>query len=297
MAFCTNCGAQLGVGRFCTNCGARVDQEQRPTAAAPHPPPTAQGSPQVMSAPPGPPPPFPPRPPAPAPATTPTSHRQRRSPFSPLLIAVLVVALAGSAVLGALLVTSGSDDGSPGADPTGSPTAIPSEGATPTPPESDVNDVSTSATVAGPPPIPPGQDLAGNPVTYPASNMLDDDPASAYRLPRDATGSVITFQLADVTTISQVGLVNGYTKIDTSGAGTVDWYPLNRRITRVEWSFDDGTTIEQSLDPDVRELQLIEVDDVETGSVQLTILEVSPPGTGPGARDATAISEVLFIGS
>ncbi len=234
-------------------------------------------------------------PPPPPLAPEPADDKGRRGGFSPWLVLVLVVALAGSAALGALLVSSSSDDDPSSADPSDSPSAT-SESTTPGSPSQTPGgptDVSTTATVTGPPPIPPGLDLNNNRVEYPATNLLDDDPESAYRLPGDASGSVITFELAEDMTISQVGLSNGYTKID----GDVDWYIRNRRITLVTWTFDDGTSVDQPLDPDNRELQLIEVDDIETRSIQLTIQQVSAPGVGPGARDVTAISDVILLGS
>ena len=57
----------------------------------------------------------------------------------------------------------------------------------------------------------------------------------------------MVFTLPEEAEISEVGLVNGYAKKDTGGSRTVDWYPLNRRILKVEWVFDDGTTVAQDL--------------------------------------------------
>ena len=79
--------------------------------------------------------------------------------------------------------------------------------------------------------------------------------------------------------ISEVGLVNGYAKQDTSGSRSVDWYALNRKILKVEWVFDDGTTISQDLRTEPV-LQTIVVDKVRTSTISLRILEVSPPGAG-----------------
>lgn len=310
MARCTNCGAELGIGRFCTNCGARISSSAASAApaSASGPGSASQTAEAPLVTPPRQPgdPGYPPPPPHPPPGHTPTSHREQRRGIAPWAIAVLVLALAGSAALGTWLATSGSDDepsgtttgtDTPSATEPGTEPAEPTSPSSTDSPDAEVNDVSETASVAGPPPIPPGRDLNGQPVRYPVENLIDDSPETAYRLPGDASGSVITFQLAEATKIRQVGLVNGYTKTDSSGSSTVDWYPLNRRVLRVEWAFDDGTVIEQTLDPDVRELQLLEVEDIESGSVQLTILEVSPPGTGPGARNVTAISDVLLLGA
>ncbi len=47
----------------------------------------------------------------------------------------------------------------------------------------------------------------------------------------------------DPTRITQVGLINGYAKVEPG----YDGYAANRRITSVEWEFADGTVIAQDL--------------------------------------------------
>lgn len=148
----------------------------------------------------------------------------------------------------------------------------------------------------GPAPIKPGTDLSGNKVTYPPTNMLDDEPSTAYRLPGDASGSTITFQLPDESTIHEVGLINGYAKTDTTGNRTVDWYPKNRRITEVEWTFDDGTTVTQEL-RNSSDLQVISVDAAVTDTITLRIVSVSAPGRGALSKNVTAISSVAIRGN
>ncbi len=92
--------------------------------------------------------------------------------------------------------------------------------------------------------------------------------------------------------IDQVGLLNGYAKQDPG----YDGYPANRRITEVEWVFDDGTTVEQTLADGVRDVQLVDTGGVEATSVELHVLAVTAPGRGPSGRDYTAISEVSLLG-
>ena len=133
-------------------------------------------------------------------------------------------------------------------------------------------------------------------MAYPPANMLDDDLATAYRMPGDASGETVVFTLPEEAEISEVGLVNGYAKKDAGGSRTVDWYPLNRRILKVEWVFDDGTTIPQDLRTEPV-LQTIVVDKVRTSTISLRILEVSPPGAGALRKNATAISDVLLRGT
>ena len=125
--------------------------------------------------------------------------------------------------------------------------------------------------------------------------MLDEDLATAYRIPGDASGETVVFTLPEEAEISEVGLVNGYAKKDAGGSRTVDWYPLNRRILKVEWVFDDGTTVAQDLRSEPV-LQTIAVDKVRTSTISLRILEVSPPGKGALSKNVTAISDVLLRG-
>ena len=126
--------------------------------------------------------------------------------------------------------------------------------------------------------------------------MLDAMPATAWRTVGDATGQTITFTLARASTIRRVGLINGYARKVPDGATHVDWYPHNRRITTVEWAFDDGTVVRQDLN-EKSKLQRLTIEPVATTSVQLRVLGVTAPGTGVLGRDYTAISEVLIAGS
>lgn len=318
MNFCTNCGAELGVGRFCTNCGAPISGElpaDFPASTAVRPPLVPEPSEATTVRPIAPPdssggsryplyadqavlarvaskmqPPPPPR----------RHASSTRSWVLPIVLLVLAMLAAASA--GIWLATRDSGNGD---DVSGEPTAsapastTPSEQTdkpTPSPRSDGQTDLAPLAEVEGPAPVPPGLDLANNRVTYPATNMLDDNPESAYRIPGNATNSVITFRLPEKSTITEVGLVNGYAKVDTRGGSTIDWYDRNRRILRVEWRFDDGTSVVQDLQS-TREMQLLEVDPVKTETIELTILAVSPPGAGRLGKNVTAISDVLIVGS
>lgn len=147
------------------------------------------------------------------------------------------------------------------------------------------------ATFDVPTTAPETTDLDGSLVGYQATQMRDGVPATTWRMPGDGTGSVITITLRRPTVVSRVGLINGYAK-QVSG---VDWYPSNRRILAVEWGFDDGSTLAQSLD-ERPILQRMEVPAVLTSQVTLTLTSVTPPGPGTLGRDYTAISEVAIIG-
>lgn len=153
-----------------------------------------------------------------------------------------------------------------------------------------VNEAASKAPVlsaSAPDTAPPAVDTQGHPVTYAASNMLDGKASTAWRMPGDGTGTTLTFTLSHPATITSVGLINGYAKSESG----LDWYTGNRRILKVEWTFDDGTVVQQTLHGS-RALQRISVPAVRTSRVKLRLLQVSQPGKGPARRDMTAISEV-----
>jgi len=334
MNFCTNCGAELGLGRFCTNCGAPVtappgasapsgrpdDTVERPAVVAPHwspppwsPPPSSSRYPLFAdeatalrdeAAP------VAPAPPVTGPPAAPGRRRGTPRNNTPW---VLLLGMVAAAATGIWLATG--DPQSAEGDGTPTSSSPPTTDGTESPPTTDGTDqpdetgfstdlpepgqpidLAAHTRPEGPAPVAPGVDLAGNRVTYPVSNMLDDDTATAYRLPGDASGSVITFELPQLATITEVGLINGYAKTDTVGGRTVDWYPRNRRVLQVEWRFDDGTTVVQDL-REVPQLQSIEIDPELTQTVQLRLLEVSAPGSGALRKNVTAISDVLLFGS
>lgn len=159
-----------------------------------------------------------------------------------------------------------------------------------------VVDLSRRVTVAAPPAAPATTDLDGDLVAYDAPRMLDGTPATAWRTAGDATGAVISFTLAEPSTIRRVGLINGYAKQVPNGSGLVDWYPNNRRIIAVEWLFDDGTVVRQDL-VEKAKLQRLTIEPVTTSTVHLRLLTVTPPGAGVLGRDYTAISDVLIAGT
>ena len=278
MAVCTQCGHELGVGRFCVNCGHPIDA---PATVPPVPPAsgTDTGSFRHIG----------PRPP-------------RRAPWLPWLAAALVLLLLAGGGTWLLLgdddpPSSASETPTPSAPtprkPSSEPTA--SEEPSESPAEGTVN-VAREATVTVPATAPPNQDFAGNVVRYDGRNLLDGVPETCWRMSGDGSGESLVLDLARPTTLTSVGLVNGYAKTARDGPTTYDWYAGNRRVLAVEWVFDDGTVITQDLD-ETRAVQSLDLDPVTTASVELRLLTVSAPGDGPSARNYTAISEVSLVGS
>ena len=262
MTSCARCGHELGIGRFCLNCGHPVG--------------------------------------APAPAQeahvarhTEPSIPELRAPGSPSWVPWAVG--AGILILlGALLVLTSwlVDDDDPPEDAAPNPSRM--TPASPAPPATTV-DLTRTLTVSAPPAAPPTTDLDGQLVSYGARRMLDGEPSTAWRTVGDATGQTLTFVLPGASSVRRVGLINGYARQVPSGATVVNWYPNNRRITLVEWAFDDGTVVRQEL-REKSKLQRLTIEPVTT-SVQLRVLGVTPPGAGALGRDYTVISEVLIAGT
>ena len=302
MKFCMQCGHELGASRTCPSCGTTVPVEPLPAPQLPadgvrYPlfadevdSVTVNTSGRVLMA------------PvesvgaaAPSPSSTETqTHTQVRLPAVAVvpprrvpgtlwlaLAAAVLVALLGGAWL--LLHGGSSDSGRKGV-------STPTAGAT-----GGDDDVASTATPSAPLTRAPGVDTAGNKTTYDASNMLDGDSTTAWEMPGDGTGKELTFRLAKRTKLSQVGLINGYAKTSGQGAHKVDWYAGNRRILRVEWLFDDGTSVTQDL-RQTTDVQTTAVH-VTTKTVRLRLVEVTAPGTGPSARDMTPVSEIALAGT
>jgi hypothetical protein len=189
--------------------------------------------------------------------------------------------------------TAAADEESPPSVAPSSQKASPTKSPKPSP---FAGNLAQFATISAPPPAPPGQGANGELVRYDATNMVDDIPETTWRMAGDGTGESITFRFERPATLTEVGLVNGYAKVARDNGGVLDWYHGNRRIDAVEWTFEDGTVVRQELG-DTTLMQSVRVKKVETSSVTLRLLEVTPPGRGRASRNYTAISEVSFLGT
>jgi hypothetical protein len=134
---------------------------------------------------------------------------------------------------------------------------------------------------------PNGVDSAGNAVPYTPGNVYDQDLTTAWRCDGDGTGQKLTIDLADTTRIGEVGLTPGYAKTDAHSG--VDRYAENNRITKVRWTFDDGTSVEQDFDPSPtnRSMQSIRIPVTKASRVVVEIVDAKR-----GARNTVAVSEL-----
>lgn len=322
--FCSNCGAPVAPVTLRPTSPATPSSGHPPPEADPYeslyaapapaaapppaaPPPAAPGF--VAEPPAAPPPPAVPPGDSLAPEPLPPERVPARGPGPGLWIGATAL-LVAVLLLGSYLLLHDSGGGSPSAastplvpkpSPTSraaskAPTSAAPSSTSPTVRPSAVKEVAGTARASAPRHAPPAVDVAGRPVTYVAPNMVDGRADTCWRVAGNASGTVLTFRLAQPTTLTRVGLINGYDKIAFSHGHPVDWYTGNRRVLSVDWVFDDGTTVSQPL-AFSRTMQGMSIDPVRTQTVKLRITSVSPPGRGRAARDDTAVSEVSLRGA
>lgn len=151
--------------------------------------------------------------------------------------------------------------------------------------------VLAGATATAPSTSADSADAGGRTTTYDAENLLDGDTTTAWRMEGDGTGAELTFTFDGPRRITEVGLVNGFAKVDPYD-GT-DRYDQGRRVLAATWSFDGQAPVSQQFLDDTRDLQLLPIAAVEATEITLTITDTSSAGAG-GRFDRTAISEVQF---
>jgi hypothetical protein len=139
---------------------------------------------------------------------------------------------------------------------------------------------------------PQSTDGVGDVVVYVPEQMSDGRMNTAWRCNGNGVGQVVTFGFPAGTTIAQVGLVNGYSKVDP--ASGVQRYGEYRRITTVTWTFANGSSFQQSLDDGVETVQKLSIPPQSGDQVTLTIEATTEPGSTARGRDAVLISEVVF---
>lgn len=324
--YCIACGHELGIGRFCTNCGRPVpgrhpeamppiDAPTAPRATPPIEPPSASQLPPsaryplYAEAPPTERSPAPPVMPAPAPVRppAPSYDAPRSAPaWLPWVIALVVLAIVAG--VGAFLLIGGGDQtAADGRDDQTGETVRPADSGTdgPEKPDStgtgapadapdpeDVVDLTSEASADVPAVAPPSRDRQNEPVSFVAANMWDGRPRTAWRMAGDGSGETLTFRLGTEVVLTEVGMINGYAKVD----GPINWYSGNRRVRAVQWEFDDGTRITQEF-ADKQTLQMAMIGPVRTSTVKVHLITVTEPGQGANGRDFTAISEVRFLGA
>lgn len=210
-----------------------------------------------------------------------------RRPLRVLLLVLLLGTVLVAAVLGwrAVRDPGGASDGATTAAGTGAGAG------------SEPVDLVAGASASVPGTAPPATGVGGGRATFVAENLLDGDPATAWRVAGSAAGAEIVLRLPAPARVSQVGLVNGDVTRATDAEGrSFDSYLGNRRIDAVTWVLGPGVQVDQTLGRS-RRLQLIDVDPVTTATITLRLRTVGEPGDGPAGRDFTAISDLAVRGT
>lgn len=119
-----------------------------------------------------------------------------------------------------------------------------------------------------------------------AVGLIDDDPGTIWRCEGDGVGDTITFTFEQGTTLVGIRLVNGNTVWPDS-------YTAERRLVSVQWRFEDGSFLVQGLAANKAEPQEVRFPAVITGSVTMTVLASTVPGSS--GTDAISISSLEFL--
>ncbi|WP_166533465.1 discoidin domain-containing protein [Blastococcus xanthinilyticus] len=219
-------------------------------------------------------------------AAPPDIEGGRRRPLGLALAGALVLALV---VIGGLALAGQLSSSTETATGTGTPAEVAAgDSADTAGAAGPVQPVAVRATCQAP----PSADSTGAPVTYEPELTLDGVPATAWRCPGAAVGQQLVYDFGAPVTLTSVGLVPGYAKVDPADGS--DRFLENRTVTEVTWRFDDGSMQRQSIPsptPAAAQLQL-------PGGVttQQVVLEIAGTGNDAAIRNFTAVSDVQFTG-
>ena len=126
----------------------------------------------------------------------------------------------------------------------------------------------------------------GEPVV---SALVDGDASTIWRCPGDGAGEAIDFGFGRKVQLIGVRLVNGNT-------AWPDRYLAERQITRIRWTFPDGSFFEQGLAVNGRGPQEVRFPPVRTNGARLEVVSATPPGEEGERVDAVSISLLEFLG-
>ncbi len=138
----------------------------------------------------------------------------------------------------------------------------------------------------------PSIDGAGKTVRYDPELLLDGDRSTAWRCAGPGVGRSLVFLFPGESQVAELGLVNGYTKVDPSTAA--DRYGEYRRISEVTWTFPNGAAFQQQLTDGEQSPQTLQIPVQAADRVTLTITGSTRPGSTGESRDAVLISEASF---
>lgn len=139
---------------------------------------------------------------------------------------------------------------------------------------------------------PPSTDSSNQPVSYGSENLIDRDPATAWRMEGDGSGTVVLFELPRPMSITHVGLVNGYAKLDP--ATGENRYRQGRRVLQVTWELVGVRSVTQRLTDQKQTTQGLDLRPTTVSAIKLHLDRVTTPGDR--RFDYTQLSEVEIDG-
>jgi serine/threonine protein kinase len=138
-----------------------------------------------------------------------------------------------------------------------------------------------------------GVDASGNDITYDPQNAVDGQADTTWRVDGDGAGQWLQLDFESEVSISSIGLIPGYDKIDPTD-GT-DRFVQNRVVKVVRFEFSDGSSVRASFEQS-RDMQFVAFEQaIHTRSIRIVVEQTYPPP--PDGRDFTPISEVQVLGT
>jgi hypothetical protein len=132
-------------------------------------------------------------------------------------------------------------------------------------------------------------------VSYPADNVKDGDPTTAWRVLGNGVGASLRVTFVAPVQVTELRIFAGYGKKDTCPPFTDRW-PQGYRASIIELRFSDGATETREL-ADVPQLQVISLARPVTAEwMEIVIRETRPPAQDGAPRDYAAISDIVVIG-
>lgn len=206
-----------------------------------------------------------------------THPRTRRAARAGLAVATVLVLVP-------VITSAIPADSQPGPGPTPAPTAV-----------GRLMPTTVQASCAG-----RGLDASGATITYSPADAVDGDTSTAWRCDGNGLGQTWQATYASPVTITSVGLVPGYAKVDPYD-GT-DRFRQSNRIVEATWTFDGNVVATQLFDTDPssgRTMQSEPVGSIRTSTVTLRVITTVPGQTvgGHGPVDKTGTSEISIVGA
>lgn len=166
----------------------------------------------------------------------------------------------------------------------------------PAPPSQHDDPLRTASVSTSCPPAEPGEDAQKNRFTYEPEKAIDNLDDTAWRCGGDGIGQSFAINFTSKVTLTSIGMVPGYAKTDPYDGA--DRYLQNRRISAVDYIFDDGITISREFDTDPlrRSMQSLSLPNVRTGRVMIIIRGSVAGGMTRGQQplNKVAISEIAI---